>query len=86
VLAAAQGISVRYLHHLFAQARTTFGAELMKLRLESARRLLEDPRLAALDIAEVSARCGFSEPSHFARRFRRAYGRGPQAHRRHVSA
>lgn len=81
-LAAAQGISLRYLHHLFAGAGTTFGAELMRLRLEAARRLLEDRRCARLEIAEIAARCGFAEPSHFARRFRRAYGRSPQEHRR----
>jgi AraC-like DNA-binding protein len=82
-LAAAQGISVRYLHHLVARGGTTFGAELMQLRLDAARRLLADRRWAALDIAEVAARCGFSEPSHFARRFRRAFGCGPQEYRRH---
>jgi AraC-like DNA-binding protein len=81
-LAAAQGISLRYLHHLFACAGTTFGAELMRLRLEAARRLLADRRWAALSVAEVAARCGFAEPSHFARRFRRAYGRGPLEFRR----
>jgi AraC-like DNA-binding protein len=81
-VAAAQGISLRYLQHLFAQAGTTFGAELMRLRLEAARRLLEDRRWAALSITEVAARCGFAEPSHFARRFKRAYGRGPRDFRR----
>lgn len=82
VLAAAHGISLRYLHHLFARAGTTFGAELMRLRLEAARRLLADRRWAALSVTEVAARCGFAEPSHFARRFRLAYGRGPLEFRR----
>jgi AraC-like DNA-binding protein len=81
-LAADQGISLRYLHHLFARAGTTFGAELMRLRLDAARRLLEDARWQALGIAEVAARCGFADPSHFARRFRRAHGLGPQDYRR----
>jgi AraC-like DNA-binding protein len=81
-VATSQGISLRYLHHLFARAGTTFGAELMRLRLEAARSLLEDRRWAEMDIAKVAARCGFSEPSHFARRFRRAYGVGPQEYRR----
>ncbi|MET0291254.1 MAG: AraC family transcriptional regulator [Steroidobacteraceae bacterium] len=81
-LAAAQGISLRYLHHLFAGAGTTFGAELVRLRLDAARRLLEDRRWSALGIAEVAARCGFADPSHFARRFRQAYGLAPQDHRR----
>jgi AraC family transcriptional regulator, positive regulator of tynA and feaB len=85
-LAAAHGISRRYLHHIFARAGTTFGAELIRLRLESAKHLLEDPRCAALGIGEVAARCGFAEPSHFARRFRTAYGCAPQEHRRRALA
>ena len=76
-VAESHGISKRYLHHLFAQANTTFGNELMRLRLEGARRLLSDKRFGAVSVGEVSARCGFVEPSHFARRFRKAYGQGP---------
>jgi AraC-like DNA-binding protein len=81
-LASDQGISLRYLHHLFARAGTTFGTQLMRLRLDAARRLLDDGRWAALGIADVAARCGFSEPSHFARRFRQAFGQAPQVYRR----
>jgi AraC family transcriptional regulator, positive regulator of tynA and feaB len=75
--AASQGISRRYLHLLFARAGTTFGGELMRLRLESAHRLLSDRRCDGLTVLEVASRCGFAEPSHFARRFRGAYGLGP---------
>jgi AraC family transcriptional activator of tynA and feaB len=75
-------ISTRYLHHLFAQTKMTFGSELMRLRLESGRRLLLDTRYSALSVSEVAARCGFLEPSHFARRFRRAYGAAPVEFRR----
>jgi AraC family transcriptional regulator, positive regulator of tynA and feaB len=80
--AASQGISLRYLHLLFSRAGTTFGGELMRLRLEAAHRLLSDRRCQSLTVAEVAARCGFAEPSHFARRFRRAYGQGPLELRR----
>jgi AraC family transcriptional regulator, positive regulator of tynA and feaB len=74
VVAAANGISKRYLHYLFAHASSTFGNELMQVRLESARRLLSDKRYAGLRVSEVAARCGFLEPSHFARRFRKTFG------------
>jgi AraC-like DNA-binding protein len=80
--AASHGISRRYLHLLFARAGTTFGGELMRLRLEAARRLLSDRRCDALTVLEVASRCGFAEPSHFARRFRGAYGLGPLEFRR----
>lgn len=83
-VADAHGISKRYLHHLFAQAGTTFGNELMRLRLDSARRLLADRRFGAIAIGEVAARCGFVEPSHFARRFRATYGHGPTEFRRNA--
>jgi len=76
-IAEAHGISKRYLHYLFAHTSSTFGDELMTMRLESARRLLSDARFSALKVSDVAARCGFLEPSHFARRFRRAYGLGP---------
>lgn len=76
-VADEHGISKRYLHHLFAQTDNTFGNELMRMRLDCAHRLLCDTRFAALTVSEVAARCGFLEPSHFARRFRKAYGVGP---------
>lgn len=82
VFAASQGISRRYLYLLFARAGTTFGGELMRLRLEAAHRLLSDRRCDALTVLEVASRCGFAEPSHFARRFRGAYGLGPLEFRR----
>jgi AraC-like DNA-binding protein len=76
-VADANGISKRYLHYLFAQKSTTFRNELIRMRLDSAHRLLSDKRYAALSVGEVAARCGFLEPSHFTRRFRKAYGAGP---------
>jgi AraC-like DNA-binding protein len=80
-VAEAHGISKRYLHYLFAQGNTTFGTELMRLRLEGARRLLSDQRFGGVSVGEVSSRCGFVEPSHFARRFRKAFGQGPMQFR-----
>jgi transcriptional regulator GlxA family with amidase domain len=67
---------------LFAQSGTTFGHELLRIRLELARRLLGDRRFGKISIGEVAARCGFVEPSHFARRFRAKYGQGPTEFRR----
>jgi AraC-like DNA-binding protein len=80
-IADAHGISKRYLHYLFAQTDSTFGSELMRMRLDCAHRLLSDTRFAALTVSEVAARCGFLEPSHFARRFRKAHGAGPMEFR-----
>jgi AraC-like DNA-binding protein len=76
-IAEQHGISKRYLHYLFAHTDSTFGDELMRMRLDCAHRLLSDHRFAGLTVSEVAARSGFLEPSHFARRFRKAYGAGP---------
>jgi AraC-like DNA-binding protein len=80
-VADANGISKRYLHYLFAQARSTFGRELMQTRLDCAQRLLSDTRYSAVTVGEVALRSGFLEPSHFARRFRKAFGSAPMEFR-----
>jgi AraC-like DNA-binding protein len=78
-IAAEHRVSVRSLHYAFAPLGTTFAEALMRARLEQARALLLDRRMRELPIADVAARCGFLDPSHFARRFRRAYGVAPLA-------
>ncbi len=83
-LAARHQMSKRRLHYAFAAAHTTFSEQLVQLRLEQARSLLADPHHATLPVAEVAARCGFLDPSHFARRFRRQYGQSPLAFRASV--
>jgi AraC-like DNA-binding protein len=80
-IADMNGISKRYLHYLFAQTETTFGNELMRMRLDAAKRMLSDQRYSALTVSEIAARCGFLEPSHFARRFRKGFGVGPSEFR-----
>jgi AraC-like DNA-binding protein len=81
-LALQFDISKRYVHHLFAEAHTTFGEQLMRLRLERAHAILRDARCANLPIGEVAIRCGFTDPSHFARRFRLQFGQTPRDFRR----
>ncbi len=76
-VAAEHGISIRCLHYAFAGAGTTFLRQLEALRLERAREVLADPQLSDLPIAEVAARCGFADPSYFARRFRRQFAQAP---------
>lgn len=80
-LAGCCGISKRYLHTLFANIGTTFGRELLDMRLDRAKAMLEDPRHGGRSIADISFECGFVEQSHFARCFRRRYGASPTSHR-----
>lgn len=83
-IAGELGISGRYLHHLFAKQSTTFGRELLQIRLERARDLLGDRRGADAPIGDIAARCGFAEASHFARCFRNSFGLAPSDYRRRL--
>jgi AraC family transcriptional regulator, positive regulator of tynA and feaB len=76
-VATELGVSTRTVHYAFARAGTTFVQRLMELRLGRAHDLLRNGRLFDLPVAEVAARCGFADPSHFARRFRRRFGQSP---------
>ncbi len=80
-VAASLGMSRRYVHVLFAAAGTTFSHELYSCRLQRAQRLLRDRRYDGVGIAEIAWNCGFSEPSHFTRRFRECFGVPPTAYR-----
>jgi AraC-like DNA-binding protein len=76
--AKSLGISKRYLHALLADAGTTFMGALNRVRMERACELLADRRFAQLQIAEISWRCGYLDPSYFARVFRTRFGAGPR--------
>jgi AraC-like DNA-binding protein len=80
-VAAALGLSRRYVHVLFASDGTTFSQELYACRLQRAQRLLRDGRYAGVGIAEIAWQCGFNEPSHFTRRFRERFGVAPSQYR-----
>jgi AraC family transcriptional activator of tynA and feaB len=84
-VAAEHGICARSVHYAFARARTTFVERLMDLRLRRASDLLSDAHLFDLPVAEVAARCGFTDPSHFARRFRHQFGQSPMQFRLSVA-
>ncbi len=77
IVAADHGICTRSVHYVFSRAHTTFVARLMELRLARAHEMLSDLHLLDLPVAEIAARSGFADPSHFARRFRRRFGQSP---------
>lgn len=78
VIAEKLGISKRYLHHLLAQYGTSFGSELMDLRLLQAHYLLSNNH-AGRTVIEIAMHCGFSDASHFSKRFKHRYGVSPSA-------
>ena len=81
-VASDLGISKRYLHLAMAQSGTSFGAVLIEARLKRAKSLLDDARFTDISIADIAWRCGFQNPSHFARRFRSRFGAAPATYRK----
>jgi len=75
-LAASHQISLRALHYAFATGGTTFMKELIRARLERSAELLSEGRVK-LTVDEVAKRCGFTDSSHFTRRFRERFGQTP---------
>jgi len=80
-VARALNISRRYFFDLMDETGESFTEMLNRLRLERARRLLEDPKYLHLGIADIAFDSGFSDISHFYRQFRRRFGEAPGAFR-----
>ncbi len=70
------GVSVRTLARAFAMHGTTFDRSLWNCRLEAAYEALLSSRIGA-SITEVALRHGFSDSSHFTRRFKTRFGVTP---------
>lgn len=81
MLASSLNISTRYLHLLFAASGTTYAHQLLRVRMERATQMLSEKRFSKTCISEISAACGFNDPSHFARRFREKLNYSPGAYR-----
>jgi AraC-like DNA-binding protein len=73
-VAAEMGISIRYLHALFRDEGTTFSNWLWAQRLDACRAKICSPEFAQQSIGALALEFGFSNFSHFSRRFRQAYG------------
>ncbi|TXS20420.1 helix-turn-helix domain-containing protein [Streptomyces sp. adm13(2018)] len=76
-LAAAHGISVRYLHRLFEGEGITVSRLIRQRRLEECGRELARRGRTAPSVSAVAQRWGFVSPAHFSRAFRAAYGVTP---------
>jgi len=80
-IAAAFGFTPRYLHHLFAEAGTTFSEWVRKERLTRAEKALTCPSFAAESITQIAHRFGFCDAAHFSNLFKARYGKSPKAYR-----
>jgi AraC-like DNA-binding protein len=79
VAAEMSGMSPRSLQRRLHESRLDFGRLVEEVRLESARRLLEEPERK---IIEVAAELGYTDSANFTRAFRRWTGVSPREFRR----
>jgi len=77
MVADSMGLSKRYLHKLFSDSGTTFGALVRDERLMRARTLLADPRFNYLSIKEIAFQQGFNDIPNFSRQFKAKYQQTP---------
>ena len=78
-LAAAAGLSERYVNELLYEAGASFTTRLLELRLRKAADLLAHP--GERRISDIAFACGFNDLSYFNRCFRRRFGLTPTAAR-----
>jgi AraC-like DNA-binding protein len=84
-VAAANHVSVRYLHRLFETQEATVAAWIRRRRLDRCRRDLADPTMRTVPISTIATRWGLTDATHFGRQFRAAYGLLPSEYRRAAS-
>lgn len=77
-IAAANFISTRHLHALFQEQGSTVSTYVRSRRLEQCYLSLTSPREAESPIAAIGLRWGFTDPAHFSRVFKAAYGESPK--------
>jgi len=82
MVAAAAGVSVRYANALLAQEGTSIARLVQSRRLDRCHKALKDPLQAHRTVAEIASSWGFSDMTHFGRRFKAAYGVLPSELRR----
>ncbi|MGE0024242.1 MAG: helix-turn-helix domain-containing protein [Hyphomicrobium sp.] len=82
-IAAETGISVRYANSLLGEEGMSIERYVTERRLERCRGALEDAGQAHRSIGEIAFNWGFSDLSHFGRRFKTRYGMTPTDYRRH---
>jgi AraC family transcriptional regulator, positive regulator of tynA and feaB len=73
-VADAVGVSVRYANAVLADHDTSIMRLIQARRLARCRYALEDPNQAHRTVSEIAYGWGFSDMTHFGRRFKKAYG------------
>lgn len=79
LIAAANGISQRYLNKLFEAEGISVSRLIWERRLDRCHHELEDPILNGKSITEIAFAWGFKSSSHFSRTFKDRFGLTPRA-------
>ena len=82
VIAAAHGISTRYLHRLFEEEQVSVSRYIQQQRLQACRAALADPACGDESVSGIAFRNGFKDASHFSRVFKAEFGLTPLQYRR----
>ena len=72
--ASAAGISVRYANALLAEEGTSLERFIVSRRLQHCHKALVDPAQARRTVSDIAYSYGFSDLSHFTRRFKAQFG------------
>ncbi len=78
-VAAAIGVSTRYLHRVFESSEKSVSAHIRAKRLQRAREDLADQRLRQRPISEIAVHNGFLNQSFFATCFKKEFGVSPRS-------
>lgn len=72
-VADSVGVSVRYANQILQEHNTSLGRLILARRLARCRVSLEDPAQAGRTVSEIAYSWGFTDLTHFGRRFKQAY-------------
>ena len=81
-IAKSVGIGLRYANAILSEDDTSVGRLLQARRLEHCRRALADPLKMHRNISDIAYSLGFTDMTHFGRRFRHAFGMLPSDYRK----
>ena len=81
VVAAAMGISQRYLRKLCSSGGYSLSERILERRLEEASRRLSQSGPFNASITCIAYDCGFKDPAHFSRAFKTKFGMNPREYR-----
>jgi AraC family transcriptional regulator, positive regulator of tynA and feaB len=81
-IAKSVGIGLRYANQILRDDDTSVGRLLQARRLDHCRRALADPLKMHRSISEIAYSLGFTDMTHFGRRFRQAFGLLPSDYRK----